>query len=126
MALTIANSARQAALNAITALLDGGDFQLLASAAELAALPFQTSGGAFQAASSASPSTAVSNTISPDSTPTPGTIDNFKLRNAGGTSIIAGTVGTSGTDLVVTSNVIPSGATSVSCPGGLTLSLQLS
>ena len=126
MALTIPNSARQAALNAITALLDGGNFQLRASTTPLADLPFQTSGGAFQSASSASPSTAVSNTIAPDNTPTAGAIDNFQLQNAGGTSIIAGSVGTSGTDLVVTDNVIPSGATSVSCPGGLTLSLQLS
>ena len=126
MALTIANSARQAALNAITALLDGGNFQLRASTTPLADLPFRTSGGAFQSASSASPSTAVSNTIASDNTPTAGTIDNFQLQNAAGSSIIAGSVGTSGTDLVVTDNVIPSGATSVSCPGGLTLSLQLS
>ncbi len=126
MALTIDNTARQAALNGITALLAGGDFQLLATSTELAALPFQTSGGAFANASSASPSTAVSNAIGSDSSVTAGTINTFKLRNAGGTAIITGTVGTSGADLNVTDNVIPSGATSVSCPGGLTLSLQLS
>ena len=126
MALTIANSARQAALNGITALLAGGDFQLLATSTELASLPFQTSGGAFANASSASPSTAVSNAIGSDTSVTPGTINTFKLRDAGGTSIISGSVGTSGADLNVTDNVIPSGATSVSCPGGLTLSLQLS
>lgn len=126
MALTIDNTARQAALDGITALLAGGDFQLLATATELAALPFQTSGGAFANASSASPSTAVSTAIGSDSSVTPGTINTFKLRNAGGTAIITGSVGTSGADLNVTDNVIPSGATSVSCPGGLTLSLQLS
>ena len=126
MALTIANSARKAALDGITALLAGGDFQLLATSTELAALPFQTSGGAFAAASTASPSTAVSNAIGTDSTPVAGTINTFKLRDAGGTAIITGTVGTAGADLNVTDNVVPSGATSVSCPGGLTLSLQLS
>ena len=126
MALTIDNTARQAALNGITALLAGGDFQLLATSTELAALPFQTSGGAFGAGTSANPSVAVSTTIADDTTPTAGTIDNFRLTNAGGTAIISGSVGTSGADLNVTNNVIPSGATSVSCPGGLTLSLQLS
>ena len=92
MALTIDNTARQAALNGITALLAGGDFQLLATSTELAALPFQTSGGAFANASSASPSTAVSTAIGSDTSVTPGTINTFKLRNAAGTAIITGTV----------------------------------
>lgn len=126
MALTFNNSAPKAALDAITALLAGGDFQLRASATPLADLLFQTSGGAFGAGTSANPSVAVSTTIADDTTPIAGTIDNFRLTNAGGTAIISGSVGTSGSDLNVTNNVIPSGATSVSCPGGLTLSLQLS
>ena len=42
-----------------------------------------------------------------------GTINNFRLTNAGGTAIISGSVGTSGADLNVTNNVIPSGAIGV-------------
>ena len=79
MALTFDNSAPKAALDAITALLAGGDFQLRASATPLADLLFQTSGGAFGAGTSANPSVAVSTTIADDTTPIAGTIDNFRL-----------------------------------------------
>lgn len=125
MSLTIATSVNAAALDGITSTLNGGNFQLRASSTPLADLPLQTSGGAFQAASVASPSIAQSNAIGSDVSPTAGTIDNFQLQNASGTSRIAGTVGTSGADLVVTDNVIPPSATQVSCSAGLQLSLTL-
>lgn len=125
MALTVANECRKAALDGITALLNNGDFRLLSSApAELAALVFGAT--AFAAASTASPSVAASNSITADSTPTAGTIATFALRTSGGSNRIAGTVGVGSGDLQVTDNVIPGGATSVTCTGGLSLSLQLS
>lgn len=127
MALTIANECNKAALDAITALLNGGDFRLLTGgSSELATLPFQTSGGAFGAATTAAPSVATSNTIGSDTSPVAGTIGQFQLRTAGGSNRISGTVGTSGADLNVTDNVIPAEATEVTCTGGLQLSLLLS
>lgn len=128
MALTIANECRKAALDAITALLNGGSFQLTNTAGgggtELALLPLNAT--AFGAATTASPSVAVSNSITADTSVTAGTILGFNLRTSGAANRISGNVGTSGSDLNVTNNVIPSGATEVSCTGGLTLSLQLS
>lgn len=125
MALTIANECRKAALDAIAALLNAGQFRLLTGAdAELALLPFSAT--AFAAASTASPSTALSNAITPDTTVTSGTIGKFDLRTTGGVSRIAGTVGVGTGDLQVSSVTIPVGATEVSCSAGLTISLQLS
>jgi hypothetical protein len=128
MALTIANSARQAALNGITALLNGGTFQLTDAAggagSELASLALNAT--AFGSGTSASPSVATSNAITADNSVTAGTILGFNLRSSAPANIISGNVGTSGADLNVTDNVIPGGATQVSCTGGLTLSLQLS
>lgn len=129
MSLTIANECNAAALDGMTALLNGGDFRLLtAGASLLATLGFQTSGGAFQAASVAAPSVAQSNAISPEPNPVAGTIGLFQLRTAGGSNRITGTVGVGSptADLTVTDNVIPADATEVSCDAGLQLSLLLS
>lgn len=125
MALTIANECRKAALDAICALLNGGNFVLQAAGpTTLASLTFGAT--AFAAASTASPSVAASNAITADTSVTDGTITLFRLETSGASVRINGTVGTSGADLNVTDNVIPSGATQVSCTGGLSLSLQLS
>lgn len=122
MALTFANECRKAALDGITALLSGGSMLLTTSAdAELAILPIASVG----AATTASPSVAVLS-MTTDTSVTAGTIAKFVLRTSGAATRINGSVGTSGTDLVVTDNVIPSGATQVSCSGGISLSLSLS
>lgn len=122
--MTASDEVNKAALDAITALLAGGDIRFNAAAdAELCTLPFQTSGGAFGAGTTASPSVATSNPIGTDTSPTPGTIIGFKMRTAGAANRLTGTVGQSGADLNLSSNVIPADATEVSCPAGLTLSL---
>ena len=124
MALTIANECRAAALNGITALLANGKFVLQsAGPVERATLTLPASWGS---ASTASPSTATATGITADSSVTAGTITLFQLQTSGSSVRINGTVGVGSGDLQVTDNVIPSGATEVSCTGGLTLSLQLS
>ena len=125
MALTIANEVRKAALDGITPLFNSGFFKLDSAAdAELAKLTFNAT--AFAAASTASPSVAASNAITADTGVTAGTITKFLLQTSGSATRINGTVGVGSGDLQVTDNVIPSGATEVSCAGGLSLSLQLS
>ena len=122
MALTFANECRKAALDGITALLSGGSLLLTTSGdAELAVLPVASVG----AATTASPSVAVL-TMTTDTSVTAGTIAKFVLRTSGAATRINGSVGTSGADLNVTDNVIPGGATQVSCTGGISLSLTLS
>ena len=122
MALTIANECRKAALDGITALLSGGALRLDSSAdAELAVLPIASVG----AATTASPSVAVL-TMTTDTSVTAGTVTKFILRTSGSATRINGSVGVGSGDLQVTDNVIPSGATQVSCTGGISLSLQLS
>jgi hypothetical protein len=124
MALTIAHECRAAALNGITALLNSGLFKLKTSGASvLATLTFNAT--AFASATTASPSTALSNSITAASSPTAGTISLFSLDTSGGSARIAGTVGVGSGDISVSDNVIPVGTTSVTCAGGLTLSLQL-
>lgn len=121
MAVTIANECRKAALDGITALLSGGNIRFDSAAdAELAVLPLS-----WAAASTASPSTAVG-TATADASVTAGTITKFLIRTSGAATRINGSVGVGSGDLQVTDNVIPSGATEVSCTGGITLSLQLS
>lgn len=119
MALTIANECRKAALDGITALITKIRFDSAADA-ELAILPLS-----WGAATTASPSVAVG-TATADTTVTAGTITKFLMRTAGDANRINGTVGVGSGDLQVTDNVIPSGATEVSCTGGISLSLQLS
>ena len=121
MAVTIANECRKAALDGITGLLTGGDIRFDSAAnAELAVLPLS-----WAAASTASPSTAVG-TATADASVTAGTITKFILRTSGAATRINGSVGVGSGDLQVTDNVIATGATEVSCTGGITLSLQLS
>jgi hypothetical protein len=65
-------------------------------------------------------------TATADTSVTAGTITKFLIRTSGAATRINGSVGVGSGDLQVTDNVIPSGATEVSCSGGITLSLQLS
>lgn len=124
MALTIADAAEQAALNALLATLNSGQFRLLtAGDSELALLTFSAT--AF-ASATGNPASATSNAITKDTSITAGTIAKFDLRTSGGVSRIAGSVGTSGADLNVTDNVIPGTATEVTCDAGLTITLALS
>lgn len=132
MALTIADKFEQGALNGACASLNTGsadatgDFRLLTVAdAELAQLTFSAT--AFQNATSTGGLTsALSNTITKDTSITSGTIAKFQLRDRDNASLVAGSVGTTGADLNVSDNVIPPTATEVTCTAGLTLTLQMS
>ena len=128
MALTIANECNKAALDGMAAVFNSGLFKLQATGpSTLATLTFGST--AFAAAATASPSVAGSNAITAASSPTAGTIALFRLVTSGASVRINGTVSTiaAGTgDLQFTDVVIPSGTTSVTCTGGLTMTLQLS
>ncbi len=124
MAISVANEFKAACLAGGCALLNSGQFRLLTAAdAELANLTFGST--AFGTPTTASPSVATSNTITADSGITAGTIAKFELRTSGAALRISGSVGVGTGDLQVSDNVIPGTATSVSCPGGLTISLQI-
>ena len=124
MAISVANEMKAGALAGMCALLNSGQFRLLTGAdAELANLTFGSP--AFGTPTTASPSVATSNAITADSGITAGTIAKFELRTSGAATRISGTVGVGTGDLQVSDTVIPGTATSVSCPGGLTLSLQI-
>lgn len=127
MALIITAEVDQAALNGITALFNNGTLQLTNTAGgagtELALLTFGAT--AFPAASLASPSSVTSNAITADTSVTAGTIAGFNMRTSGAANRISGNVATSASDLNFTDNVIPGGATSVSMPSGLTLTLNV-
>lgn len=124
MALSWANEMKAAANNGMLALLNSGQFRLLTAAdAELANLTFGST--AFAAATVASPSVATSNAIAADSSVTAGTVAKFELRTSGAATRLSGSVGVGSGDFQVSDNVIPGSATSVSCPGGLTVSLQI-
>jgi hypothetical protein len=125
MANTIANEVRKAALDGILPLFNSGFFRLQASGpTTLATLTFGST--AFAAASTASPSVAVSNAITAASSPTAGTITLYRLETSGSAVRVNGSVGVGSGDLQVSDNVIPNGTTSVTCPGGLTFTLQMS
>ena len=116
---TIANECRKAALDGIAALITKIRFDSAADA-ELATLPV-----AWGAATTASPSTALG-TCTADSSVTAGTIAKFEMRTSGGSNRITGSVGVGTGDIQISDTVIPGTATSVSCPGGITISLQIS
>jgi len=121
---SIANEFNAACLAGGCALLNSGQFRLLTSAdAELANLTFSST--AFGTPTTASPSVATSNAITADASVTAGTITKFELRTSGGATRLSGSVGVGTGDIQIADNVIPGTATSVSCPGGLTISLQI-
>lgn len=133
MALTIATTFEIAALDAGLDLLDGGtpgdssgDFRLLTSGdSQLAVLPLSNPAflGATDVGGAAS---ADSDSITADSSPSPGTIGKFQLRNRANSAIISGTVSMSSGDLLVTDDEIPAEAVEVTCTGGLTITMSLS
>jgi hypothetical protein len=124
MAISVANEMKAAANNGMLALLNSGQFRLLTAAdAELANLTFGST--AFGTSTTASPSVATSNAITADASVTAGTVAKFEFRTSGGATRLSGSVGVGTGDLQVSDTVIPGTATSVSCPGGLTVSLQL-
>ena len=128
MTISVANEFKAACLAGGVALFNGGAFRLLdAGAAELASLGFNTP--AFGTPTTASPSvatTAGSPPLVPDTSITAGTIASFELRTSGNALRLSGSVGVGTGDIQVSSVTIPGSATSVSCPGGMTISLQIS
>ena len=113
---TVANELKAAMLNGATAVLADIRFDTSGDS-ELCVLPLS-----WGAATTASPSVA---TATADSSPTDGTIAKFLVRTAGGATRYSGSVGTTGADLNISSVTIPPGTTTVSAPGGFTLSLQV-
>lgn len=116
MAWTIALAVKQAALAGITALFSNGNARLLnASDVELAAPTFGAT--AFGAPSGANPPQASATAMTADTTITAGTVTKIEFRTSTNAVLINGSVGTTGADFIVTSNVIPAEATSVNLTG---------
>jgi hypothetical protein len=105
MAITLETAARNAAVDAVCALLDGGTIEFQTSGSvEVATAVFGTP--AFGAAATG---TATANAITPDSNVTGGTITKFVAKASGGSAVFSGTVGTSGADINLTSVVLAAG-----------------
>jgi hypothetical protein len=109
---TIDTTVHQAACNGIVDLFDGGSVNLLTSGdVALAAPVFAAT--AFGAATDANPSVATAATMTADTSVTAGTIAKCQFISSGATTLLAGSAGTSGADLILSAVEIPSGATSV-------------
>ena len=107
MAITLQSNARNAACDAIAALHDGGTLEFQTSGGvEVATVTFGAT--AFGAASSG---TATANSITPDTSATGGTSTQFVTKTSSAAQILAGSVGLSGTDIVIDNTVIPAGVT---------------
>jgi hypothetical protein len=115
----ISTAARNAMLDALTALLNGGGFldmydgsqpagpgTAVTSQVKLAHLPLSST--AFAAASGGS---ATANAITSAAAIATGTAAWFRATNSGGTAIIDGTLGTSGANININSTSLVSGAT---------------
>ena len=106
MTITTAVASRNAAADAVVDKIDDGAgagtlVLLSAAAAEVATLTF--SDPAFGASSSG---VATASAITDDSSATGGTTTNFEARDSDANVIFAGSVGTSGSDINLTNNVI--------------------
>lgn len=103
---TLSTAGRNAACDAVVDLIDAGTppgalvFRTSGDT-EVATLPFSTT--AFGAASSG---VATANSITSDTTATGGTTTKATLQNAAGTAVITATVGTSGSDINLSSVAI--------------------
>lgn len=116
MAISTHSSARTAALNAMTATVNGGTFVVKSGATVLGSLPLSAT--AFQGATnSGTTAIASSNTIGNSGAPasTGVNMDGGELRSSGGTTILSFTIGTSGADMTVGSVSVPAGASYFSC-----------
>jgi hypothetical protein len=121
---TFANECRAAACGGMVALLNSGSFRVLTSAdAELASPTFAST--AFGTATTANPSVATANTMTPDTSVTAGTFTKFEMRTSGASNRITGSVGVGSGDIQVADNVIPASATSFTF-AGLTIALTMS
>lgn len=110
---TIDNTIHKAACDGIVALFNSGYVKLIESPSTELARP-QFGATAFGAATAANPAVATANSFTADTSVTAGTITLCEfLASNGSTVLLAGSVGTSGADLVLSSVTIPSGATSV-------------
>lgn len=130
MGLRLSPAARNAALDAITALLNAGGAGTLeirsgaqpadpATAATGTLLATLTlSATAFAAASSQS---AALNAVTSATAAATGTAGWFRLKTNGGTGVVDGTVGTSGAELNLSSTSIVSGGTVSITSGSITL-----
>lgn len=122
--LTVGAAATKAANDAMLARLGGGTFRLRATSTTLANVGFNAT--AFAGATSAVPSVATANTLTPSGVPTAGTIDNGQWITSSAVVDMAFTIDVSGNtpDMVVSNPVIPGTATSVTI-SGLTFSLEI-
>lgn len=132
MALTIADVFERAALDAGLDTIDSGsgdatgDFVLLTAADGVLATLALSNPAFADSTTVGGAASADSDTISPDTGPSPGTIGKFKLQNRANASIVAGTVSMSSGDLLISDDEIPAEAVEVTCTGGLTITLALS
>ena len=112
MALTHQNAAKNAAIDAITALINVGGAGTLVFATgadvEVATLTFNAT--AFGAAAAG---VATANTITPDSSATgnASAVDKFIVKSGAGTEIFRGSVGTAGADINLSTTTIDAGDT---------------
>jgi len=102
MAITLTNIARNAAADAVCATLNGGTIEFQTSAgAEVATVTFGNP--AFGAAVNG---VATANAIAADESVAGGLTTQFVARTSGGAAVFSGTVGTSGSDINITSTTL--------------------
>ena len=107
MAITLQTNARNAACDAIAALHDGGTLEFQTSAdAEVATVTFGAT--AFGAAATG---VATANAITADSDATGGTTTKFVTKTSAAAEILGGSVGTTGTDIVIDNTTVAAGVT---------------
>jgi hypothetical protein len=107
MAITLSTTARNAANNATTALVNGGNLVILQGATVLCTIPLSAT--AFGSSTNGA-ATANGLPLSASASGT-GTADSYRVENSSATSIWTGTVGVGTGDLQLTSLSINSGQT---------------
>lgn len=109
MALVLGTAARNAAANAVTALLNGGNIQFL-TAGDVQIASVGLANPAFAGADNGQ---AAANTLTADTNTAAGTVTKFAARNSSNVSIFTGTVvATGGTgDIVLSSTSFGAGDT---------------
>lgn len=129
MAFTISTTARNAAADAVTALVSGGTLEVY-SGSKPASPATAATGTLLATFTLATPAfaAAVTGTADLDADPdlsttgaAAGDAGWFRIKTSSGTATIDGTAGTSGTDLVLNSTAITVGATVTIISGSITM-----